>query len=427
MKKRISGISCLLLLLTAGTTAAQPAGNAVSLPRESFVGRFGFRLSLESWAGFDSNVLRLSAGGADSFGEVLPSLSLEYPFSASTRLRAAYRLGLERFSSTSFLNMTSHWGALELSHQLSPGWSLHVYDAFEKTNQPDLLTTRPLLSFASYTQNTEGFRLVHTSGHSTEYSVEYASHQRSYSRRFLTPAERQRDVMHWLALAAWRRAGERTVLGLRAEYRWNLSNNAAYRYREPSLSGSLTWALRNGLSLEAAERLAALDFSQRAVSNDPLRNRSDILTTTMLGLRKTLFEDVTLVGRYYYERDFSNEPLRNFSDHRFLVGLRVSVGRPSRPPRLAVAEAGHRAPDAREIANLGYGALRNRDYAEALRLSLRALSLDPALAEAHTNAGIACYKLGRTKEAIEHWKRTMELQPQNATVRRLLSEAERQQ
>jgi tetratricopeptide (TPR) repeat protein len=424
MQKRISGFCCLVLLATAAHAAAQSAARPIPIPEESFLGRLGFHFSLQSWAGFDSNVLRLSGGGSDSYGEVLPSLSLEYPLSAATRLRAAYRLGVERFASTSLLNTTSHWGGFELFHRLSPVWSVRVYDALEKSNQPDLLTTQPLLSFASYTQNAEGLRLTR-SGQWIELSFEYASHQRSYSRRFVTPSQKQSDVMHAFALTASRRTGERTAVELRAEYRWNLSNNPAYRYREPSLSGTLTWVVRDGLRLEVGEQLTALDFSQRPLSDDPLRNRSDVLTTTMLGVRKSLFPDVSLIGRYYYERDFSNEPRRKFSDHRLLVGLRVSVGRLARAPQPAVA-ASLEQPDAREIVNLGYEALLDRNYPEALRLNLRALSLDPRLAQAHTNAGVACYKLGKVDQAIEHWKHTLQLEPRNARVRRLLDQAQQQ-
>ena len=71
------------------------------------------------------------------------------------------------------------------------------------------------------------------------------------------------------------------------------------------------------------------------------------------------------------------------------------------------------------LANRGYAEIKRGHWNEALRLSLEAIRLDPALPEAHTNAGIAYYKLGNVAAAIDEWKQSLVLRP-DEKVRSLL-------
>ena len=49
-----------------------------------------------------------------------------------------------------------------------------------------------------------------------------------------------------------------------------------------------------------------------------------------------------------------------------------------------------------------------------LRLSRKALRIDPRFAEAHYNVGVALYRGGRVTGAMDHWRRALELDPAHA-------------
>jgi tetratricopeptide (TPR) repeat protein len=97
----------------------------------------------------------------------------------------------------------------------------------------------------------------------------------------------------------------------------------------------------------------------------------------------------------------------------------------SREPRLIQSAAGVSLAGARaaDLANQGYRALGKQDYETALWYSLQALAIDPRLAQAHTNAGIAYYKKGMLAEAVSHWRESLALEPANDAVRKLLEKA----
>jgi tetratricopeptide (TPR) repeat protein len=413
----------LLLAMSLLPSAGPAAGQAPPLASDSHLfDRLGARFSLTAWGGSDSNVLRLSNGQSDSYGGAFPSLALEFPFSPTTALAARYRLGYSRYASTALLNTTSHRGELRLAHRVGDSWKLEVYDAFDSSNQPDVLTSRSSLAFVSYTQNSEGFSLFHNLGARSGLRFEYEAHQRWYSSRMVGPRERQRDFLHSITLSGVHRLGERTSLALRAGWDLNLSNAPSYRYSEPFVSAHLLHQLGSDWRLEAFEQVAALRFSRRPLSDDRLRNRSDAITTTMVGLRRQLLDGIAVTARYVFEKDFSNEPLRRFADHRLLLGFEVEL---SREPRLIRSAAGVSLASARaaELANRGYQALVKQDYEEALWYSLKALAIDPRLAQAHTNAGIAYYKKGMVDEAVSQWRVSLALEPSNDAVRKLLEKA----
>ena len=114
------------------------------------------------------------------------------------------------------------------------------------------------------------------------------------------------------------------------------------------------------------------------------------------------------------------EPRRRFTDHRLFMGVDVTLGRSRRRPALFSADHDVHPLQAIQLANLGYAEIKRGNWSEALRLSLEAINLDPALPEAHTNAGIAYYKLGNQAAAIDEWKRSLALRP-DEKVRSLLS------
>ena len=62
-------------------------------------------------------------------------------------------------------------------------------------------------------------------------------------------------------------------------------------------------------------------------------------------------------------------------------------------------------------ANLGTAYLVVRDYKKAEAALRAALSLDPDVSRAHNALGVIAVETGRPDEAIEHWKRAVELNP----------------
>lgn len=97
----------------------------------------------------------------------------------------------------------------------------------------------------------------------------------------------------------------------------------------------------------------------------------------------------------------------------------MSVGAHGRRAPYSSGEQDEHSLRAIQLANRGYAEIKRSNSTEALRLSLEAIRLDPLLPEAHTNAGIAYYKLDRRAEAIEEWKKSLALRP-DEKVRSLL-------
>lgn len=423
--------------------ATQPAQVSTSLPMPPaalgraplkgippvlpFVDRFGLRFTLYSWGTYDSNILRRVEPERDLSGVAYPTISIEYPFSFSTRLTANYQVGFERFDTASFLSSNSHWGELRLTHQLSPTWEVQLYDSFEKTNQLEPLTNVGPVDILSYTQNRAGLRLEKRFGHSVEASFEYASHQRLYSE-VAGATERRRDLLNAWSLGLSKRYGANSFFAVRAEYRLNNASNAVYRYREAFGSVYFNRNLGRGYRVELYERLSALSFPTRFISKSPAQYRSDLIVTTSIGLRKPLFNGPAIIVRYAYQRDFSNDPAYHFTDHRVTLGFEVSLWKPSVVPSPVDAARSPRTDRAAaELGDRGYQELLAGSNTEALRYSQKALEIDPGLAQAHVNAGIACYRLGMLDKAIDHWRRSLSIQPGNKKVRELLRKAEDEQ
>jgi tetratricopeptide (TPR) repeat protein len=204
------------------------------------------------------------------------------------------------------------------------------------------------------------------------------------------------------------------------DYRQNQSNDPLFRYREPIASVTYGRMFGNGFRIEATPRLRRITFGSRPVSNDPSRTRSDVIPGFSLALRKELSSGLAGVVSYTFDKDFSTEPRRRFNDHRLSIGVDLTLGR-SRRRTVPFADDHEVHPmQAVQLANLGYAEIKRGNWNEALRLSLEAIRIDAALPEAHTNAGIAYYKLGNQAAAIDEWKQSLALRP-DEKVQSLLS------
>jgi tetratricopeptide (TPR) repeat protein len=357
---------------------------------------------------------------------------MEYRLSPSTKIAGKYQYGIEKFVSTSFLNKSSHWGMLSFSHRFNPQCGVEVYDILERSNQPDVLNTRSVYTFATYTQNLEGVKIHWAATPATLFTLEYYSHQRFYSGLYIGPHARQEDVFH-SAGVSWSDLFTPTTYGvIYVGYHVNTSNNAGYRYSEPFLHAYMLHGIGAGFELQLLERLSARSFSKQRVSNDSAVTRSDVINTIMIGIKKNIGKFFALNARYYFQKEFSNEPLRKFTDHSVTLGLELFFGKSASLPfdknedelsftAMSIRMPGQ--PTAQTLTNLGYVYLLKGEYAKSLEYSLKAIALDSSIAETHTNTGIAYYKLGSRAQAIREWELALKISPGNLKVRSLLEKA----
>jgi hypothetical protein len=430
----IAGIAGASLLLISSPTVAQTTWrDRCETP---------FFLQLRS--GFDSNPLRLATpaqgntamateppdpggetgntsdpGQADASALVRPSLRVRCAITPATTLGARYTLGVERYLSTSLLNTTAHSAELRLQHRFSQRWTGEAYAGIERSNQPDILSSSRTLNFANFTDHQGGFRVIRRgSGGST--FAEYFLQSRRYTRLTTDVSARQSDTLHAFTVGRWWTITPQSFLSLRLDYRQNQSNDPLFRYREPIVSVTYGRMLGNGFRVEATPRLRRIAFGSRPVSTDPSRTRSDVIPGFSLALRKEFSSGLAGVVSYTFDKDFSTEVRRRFNDHRLFVGVDLTLGR-SRGRTVPFADDHDFHPtQAVQLANLGYAEIKRGNWNEALRLSLEAIRLDPALPEAHTNAGIAYYKLGNHAAAIDQWRQSLALRP-DEKVQGLLS------
>jgi tetratricopeptide (TPR) repeat protein len=249
--------------------------------------------------------------------------------------------------------------------------------------------------------------------------AEYFLQRRRYTRLTTDLSAPQSDTLHALTVGRWWSITPQSFLSLRFDYRQNQSNDPIFRYREPIASVTFGRILGNGFRIEATPRLRRLTFADRPVSNDPSRTRSDVIPGFSVALRKEFSPGLAGVVSYAFDKDFSTEPRRRFNDHRVFLGVDVTLGRSRRRAALFSADPDVHPLQAIQLANLGYAEIKRSNWNDALRLSLEAIRLDPTLPEAHTNAGIAYYKLGNEAAAIDEWKQSLALRP-DEKVRSLL-------
>jgi hypothetical protein len=404
-------------------------------------------LTLQTRTGVDSNPLRLArpsgatpaapaaaaedpgSGGqgetagssqADIWATVRPSIAIRCAATPSTTIWGSYAFAAERFRSTTLLNMTAHYADAGATHRFGKSWTGSIFGGYERSTQPDVLGLSSQLTFATFHQERGGFRFSHSDAHGSTFA-EYWLQQRQYARVIPTLSAQQSDTLHSIAAGRWWTLGPDSFLGLRLDYRQNRSNDRLFDYREPIVSMSYVRDLGRGLRIEATPRVRWISFTSRPVSSNPARNRSDVIPGLSITARQQLRAGVAVVASYAFDKDFSTEPLRRFNDSRLAIGLDFSFGSHARRNVYSGGEQDERSLRAVQLANRGYEEIRKSNWSEALRLSLEAIRLDPLLPEAHTNAGIAYYKLGRLAEATEEWKKSLALRP-DEKIRKLLDQ-----
>ncbi len=400
----------------------------------SFLNRFGYSISLQNVNRFDSNVLRLSNPTSDLTLGLYPAVTVRYLIQQPTVVEAGYVFGWDSYTASKFLNTNSHQFFMAVTHSFKPGLGITLLGSFVHSNQPDVLNQRSLYSIASFDQFREGIGVRMVVSTSTLVSFEYSIYQRMYDRLFVSVQDKQRDWQQRLGLHVFHAFSQETIGGANIGLIADNSNNPAYKYVEPFLKFYVSHSIGGGFLMQISDEVGGLLFSNRPVSNSIVTNRSDIINTFSIGFEKPISSYLALYGRYYLQRDFSNEPLRDFIDHSVNFGFRISFdkavgpyssnGTSSSVDGLAGNEVGSVNKAAVTMTNLGYEYLRKRLYDQALTYSLTAISLDPTIAQAHINAGIAYYKKGDVGNAIAQWKIALSLDPHNAKLADLIEKAE---
>jgi len=190
---------------------------------------------------------------------------------------------------------------------------------------------------------------------------------------------------------------------------------------------------------ESGDLQGALSLVRRVVSERPgmslalqhlafLEREAGDLAGAVATLKKALTENpgdvdiATLLGAYLNEIGRSKEAaslLQVFADRpdpdiEVLLALGAALAQAGRAgPAIAAFERALAIDptNAAAKANLGTAYLVERDYPKAEAALREALSLDPDVSRAHNALGVIAVETDRPDEAIEHWKRAVELNP----------------
>lgn len=395
--------------------------------------KFGYQISLSNLNRYDSNILKLSSNTSDFSSGLYPSVAITYPFSANTKLTAHYLFGLEKYGSTSFLNTNFNRLGVKLSQYFSPSLNGQISGYYLNFSQPDILTTiSSVYRFATFNQYSTSFRLNWLISRKTLYSLEYSFIQRNYSRLLTRTLDKQRDNYNYVALGWLHQINQATTFSLRVGFMKSNSNNVFYKFNRQFLDVSLSYNLGFGFRVQAGDIISSLKFSNRTLTNNPFTTRSDIINTLMIGLKKTFNKNIALNISYYLQKDFSNEPIRQFISHSINLGVEFVLGKDSYNTNQHYSNKtdldknmgiNKDVATAEQLTNTGYQYLLEGNYDKALEFSLQALSLDNNIEQAHINAGISYYKKGMKKEAIIQWESALKLNPQNDKLKGILEKA----
>ena len=432
MRKLIIYKLAFVIMVTATPLRAQQT-IGFSEPAHSLLNEFGYKLSLYSFGMFDSNILRRSPPKNDMGGLLYPSVELYYPISRSTRISAEYLYGINHMVSTSFLNNNSNSASFSLSNNFTPHLKIQLYSALKKSSQPDILNMNMLYTFATYIQNREGIKFDWIKTPATVFSIDFNIQQRSYNKLNTSSSDRQKDFLNSLEFSSIHAFTDHTLAFIQIGYLLNASNNPVYRYSEPYLKTYISQALAGGIKLEMLQKLENLRFSRRAVSNNPSLTRNDLIIETMFGIKKKINNFVSLNARYYFLKDYSNEPFRKINANTVILALEMSLQK--KPSYIFKASDYAHLSDStiyptveelrpEDLANIGYEFILKGQYDDAIKYNLKALSKDSTITEAHINLGIAYYKKGRLADAIREWKTALRLDPSNLKVRKLVEKAQ---
>ena len=431
MKSSTYGIIYVFLTIVVSVYGQQ---NNLSNDSNNFFGKFGYEISLLNLNKYDSNVLKYSNGASDFSSAIYPAVEIAYQLSANTKLTAQYLLGLEKYASTSFLNTNNNRLSLHITQYVSPRMSLMVSGYYQNSQQPDLLSTRlSAYKFASFDQYSISLKLNWLASSKTLYSFEYHYIKRSYTGMLTLFLEKQKDSFNFSALGWTHQFSQTTTASAKLGFINSASNNRFYNFKRQFIDLFLTHQLGDGFRAEAGETISTLRFSSRTLTNDPSTTRSDIISTLMIGVKKVFNEYIAADLRYYFQKDFSNEPLRNFNSHSFNLGFEFALGRNvySNTNRYSNetdlennSGINKQSATIEQLTNAGYQYLLKSDYEKSLEFSLKALAINNNIEQAHINAGIAFYKLGKKNLATEQWKTALELNPHNEKLRLLIEKLE---
>lgn len=401
---------------------------------KNFFHRIGYRLTLYNYNKYDSNVLRLTSGLGDFAAQLSPSISLSYPFSSNTKITAQYLYGIEKYASTSFLN-TNYWKmGLKLSNYFSPKWNTKLYSYYIHSHQPDILTTIPsVYKFAMYDQYLNAIRINWLISDITLYSFEYSFIQRNYTHLLTLSLEKEVDNSNYLTFS-WNHQFSKITFGyIKVGLIINNSNNKNYDYNNQFLDLFLSNDVGAGFRIQFEEMVSSLKFSSRRISIDPNGTRQDFINSFMIGVKKTINKNVSLNLDYYLIKDFSNEPYRDFLSNSIIFGIQFAINKNSdlgeqfSPLNSDLGKSrglNELNAKAEQLTNAGYQYIVKKDYDKALSYSLKAISLDNNIEQAHINAGISYYKKGMTKYAVEEWEKALRLNPKNIKLHKILDQAE---
>lgn len=399
----------------------------------SFLSRFGYKISLYSLNKFDSNILRLSSGTADLATAIYPSLTLSYPFSSKTKITAQYMFGLEKYISTSFLNTNYSRVGLKLDHYFMPILNAQVYGFYIHSNQPDILTTSSsIYRFATFDQYSGAVKLNLLNSNNNLYSLEYSLIRRNYSHLLTLTLAKQQDITNYIALGFTHKFSIYDLAYLKLGFINNSSNNFNYDYKRQFINIFFSHKFYPEFELQFEDLLSTLNFSGRKIFLDPNTTRRDIINTFMIGLKKKFTDNIYLNVNYYLQKDFSNDQNRKFLSNSFQLGLLISFGKNASYEdqnyydQQGVAnslELNKEIITAERYTNTGYQYLLKADYKKALEYSLKAIALKNNIEQAHINAGVAYYKLGMQKNAVAEWEIALKLNPKNIKLSTLIEKA----
>lgn len=431
MKSLKYGIICSFFTFVVSAYGQQ---NNFSNDSNNFFSKFGYEISLLNLNKYDSNVLKYSSGASDFSSAIYPGVEIAYRLSSNTKLTAQYLLGLEKYASTSFLNTNNNRFSLHITQHVSPRISMIVSGYYQNSQQPDLLATRlSAYKFATFDQYSASLKLNWLASSKTVYSFEYHYIKRSYTGMLTLSLEKQKDSFNFSALGWAHQFSQTTTVSAKLGFINSASNNRFYNFKRQFIDLFLTHQLGDGFRAEAGETISTLRFSSRTLANDPFTTRSDVINTLMIGVKKTFNKYIAAELVYYFQKDFSNEPLRNFNSHSFNLGFEFALGNnahagESRYSRATDLEnnsgVNKETATIEQLTNAGYQYLLKSDYEKSLEFTLKALAINNNIEQAHINAGIAFYKLGKIELAAEQWRTALKLNPHNEKLRLLIEKLE---
>lgn len=397
---------------------------------------------------YDTNPLRFSLGSGDSHWRLFPSVDVQAPLNARSTLFARSSARRDQYGVTSLLNGIGVNGTVGLARRVSPRLSVWGAYNLSRSEQPDVLEGSSL-RFASYTQQGGSAGLVWRTRSADVVRADGFALRRRYrglTSPLLPASSSQSDPVlglggswtHTFAGAGgtWSRFALNTT--------WHRSNNPAYSYRLPSVSGAWGTNLRAGTTLRLDGVLAWLQYDARRVGVSNVLRRDTIteLGATVAWHRGRRLEPFVRVSQQW---DRSTDPVRNFSDTRVLAGARINLwsgGQPvARDGRRLRSDLTDEAPmnaggrvgpsdaryDALAKVDLSYAHIKAGRWAEAADAARAASNLDPANPTAWANLGVALYKMGDVPGARQALERSLALNPNNEPLRAVLARMQREQ